>query len=201
MVGSPTQDLANRVNRGLPSQDAARVTACIRRKHDLLSQCGAFDRDCQPERQGNWPIFADRLDNDALIASLTAEKALPQVDKPAWSLELAEAHRVVNLLSRHLSFLRTGREHSPTFHCKLRRLSTPLLVLVPETQSTKVVSYLVLDSIERREEERNMMIKSLEISEDTAQPSTFWSSSGDTLYYPSLNDSAGIPWRWCRCRD
>ena len=175
LFGSPTQDLANRVNRGLSSRNTAHVTAYIRRKHDLLSQCGAFDRGSRLERPGNRHVFADRLDSDVLLASLTAEKSLPQLDEPAWSLDLAEARRVVNLLSRHLSFLRTGRDHSPTFHREFQWLRQPLIL--PETQSTcslalreakKMVSDLVRDSVERRDEERNRKIKSLELAGDAA---------------------------------
>lgn len=110
LFGSSTQQLASPEARDLSSSNIQQVTDYIREKHRILFQHhNAFDRSVQLSKPGNRHAFAERLDQDVLAASLTAATKVKKFGEPAWSVELAEARKQVNILKKHRSALRTTR--------------------------------------------------------------------------------------------
>lgn len=168
LFGSPTQTLASRQHRGLASNNPIHVTQYIRHKHKLLTSCNAFNRMERLMLPGNRHVYAERLDKDMMLASLTAEKALPKFSEPAWSLELARARRVVILLTKQLSAFRTGIDHSTILQDEATMFDPPYQLPTNVQQCSTIlrttkaeITKLVKISFERRDEERNRMIREL----------------------------------------
>ena len=165
------QLLASRSNRGLSAVNAVQVTAYIRRKHEILLNCNAFERARKLQQSCDRHTFAERLDGDVLSASLAAEKHLPHFDEPAWSKDLAASRQKVVLLKKHLSALKTGLDHRTILTSDLHRFD-PSLTLPPTItacskmlrEAKKEVQEKVDTSIERRDSERNRKLKALEES-------------------------------------
>ena len=69
--------------------------------------------------------YAERLDTDVLEASLRAEKTVGRFGAPAWSIELAEARQKVSILTKQLSFLRTGYDNQDQLRQTIASLHEP----------------------------------------------------------------------------
>ena len=170
LFGSDTQQLASRVLRNLSASNHTQVTAYIRKKYDLLAACNAFDRSERLRLPGNRHVFAERLDNDLMIASLTAEKDLPQFGEPSWSVELAQARKLVSLLTKQLSVLTIGlSSQDPSLQTQAQELHTSLPSTKTECsqrlrQAKRDVHNLVQLSVERRDDEMKRKLQSLESS-------------------------------------
>ena len=175
LFGSETQDLAVRQRRPLSSRNAKQVTAYIRAKHELLSKCEGMRRSMRLSNPGNRHAFANRLDQDVLVASLQAEKRIPQFDEPVWSAALARARHYVSILTKQLTALRTGLDHHRTLESEIQLLDqhyeAPLEL--PDTiagcstvlrQAKKAVAEIVASSTERRDQELRRRIHELEQS-------------------------------------
>ena len=171
LFGSITQTLSSKQNRGLHSNHPSQVTMYIRRKHELLTACNAFQRAAQLNHPGNRHGFAERLDRDMLQASLSAEKALPKLAEPAWSLELVRARRLAVLLTKQLSALRTSLDLRETLQEEISQFTPPyVLPTTVQECSTRLrtikaeIAQIVKTSFERRDDERNRRIEELEKS-------------------------------------
>ena len=171
LFGSDTQQLADRSRRQLSSSNPKQVTAYIRRKHELLQNCNAFDRLHRLHPEGNRHQFAERLDSDILMASLTSEQSLPHFDEPAWSLELARARRVVSILTKQLTALKTGLDHQKILASDSQHLPTDFRLphTIPDcsTELRKAkhnVKELVTHSCERRDDELKRKLHELDSS-------------------------------------
>ncbi|KAI2508228.1 hypothetical protein MHU86_6157 [Fragilaria crotonensis] len=125
LFGSDTQTLVNRTTRELSSRHHKQVTAYIRRKHELLTKCNAFERSDRLQTPGDRHAFAERLDRDILDASLNAEKDLPKVFEPAWSVALAQARKKKLVLTKQLTALKTGLNHHEILRKDARSLDNP----------------------------------------------------------------------------
>jgi hypothetical protein len=179
LFGSDTQTLVNRTTRELSSRHHKQVTAYIRRKHELLTKCNAFERSDRLQTQGDRHAFAERLDRDILDASLNAEKDLPKVFEPAWSVALAEARKKKLILTKQLTALKTGLDHHDILSKDARSLDNPFKL--PETVKTcsslmraldREIKELVATSTERRDQELKQKLHNLEQSMDSADRKT-----------------------------
>ena len=112
LFGSDTQTLAARARRELSSKIHKQVTAYIRMKYDYLIKCNAFERMHRISEPGDRHAQAERLDKDVVASSLNAEKALPKFLEPAWSVDLAQARKKKGILTKQLTALKTGIDHS-----------------------------------------------------------------------------------------
>ena len=72
---------------------------------------------------GNRHSFAERLDTDALNASLTAEQRIPKYDTPAWSVVLTQAQHYAYILTKQLTALKTGIDHHRMLESELQSLT------------------------------------------------------------------------------
>ena len=175
LFGSETQKLADRSRRKLSTSNHKQVTAYIRRKHDLLTKCNAFERIQRINLEGNRHGYAERLDSDILMASLSAEKSLPHFDEPAWSKELDQARRIVSLLTKLLSSLKTKIDHRAILESASKTL--PSDFELPQTlvecsralrTAKQHVKDLVEHSCERRDDELKRKLRELDESTATA---------------------------------
>ncbi|KAI2491622.1 hypothetical protein MHU86_22939 [Fragilaria crotonensis] len=172
LFGSSTQQLVSSEARDLSSSNIQQVTDYIREKHRILFQHhNAFDRSVQLSKPGNRHAFAERLDQDVLAASLTAATKVKKFGEPAWSVELAEARKQVNILKKHRSALRTKYDHSSILAGKMAKLSSPVplprtvrdcTAAIREIEST--IQEIIAASYERCDQERQQKIDSLEKS-------------------------------------
>ena len=175
LFGSETQELATRHRRPLSARNAKQVTAYLREKHRLISNCEGIRRSRTLENPGNRHAFANRLDQDVLTASLQAEKRIPQFDAPVWSAALVRARQYVAILTKQLSALRTGLDHHRQLEIEKQALDkhydSPLEL--PDTipccstvlrQAKKAVAEIVASSTERQDQELQRRIKDLEQS-------------------------------------
>ena len=149
-------------------------------KYDLLEKQNAFTRAEKLQSEGNRHSFAERLDQDVLRASLTAEKRLKSYASPAWSNELSIARKQVTWLSKRLSAFKTGlfpTEDSPGPPSSPEASAPP----IPETshecslalrQAKEKVRNLVYISYQKRDEERKRRIRHLEESGSRADITT-----------------------------
>lgn len=176
LFGSPTQTLVHHSTRILQSNNVKQVTRYINTKHQLLSNCNAFNRGNQLSKAGIRHEFAERLDSDVLRNSLAAEHQLQRYREHPWSLELAQARRKVAFLSKVLSMLRTGIDH----HDILRRANeryndsweTPTTAHECSKalrQAKQHVTEIVQRSFQTRDSERDRQIAHLE-AEIAANP-------------------------------
>ena len=175
LFGSETQELENRSRRVLQTSNAKQVTAYIRQKNQLLSQCDAFKRMEKLASPGNRHAFAERLDTDVLNSSLTAEKRIPKYDTPAWSVALTQARQYTSILTKQLTALKTGIDHHHTLESAIQLLpeSADISHQLPQTiddcskrlrQAKQMVKEIVKSSTERRDTELQQRIQSLELS-------------------------------------
>ncbi|KAI2502879.1 hypothetical protein MHU86_11548 [Fragilaria crotonensis] len=172
LFGSETQQLVSAEARDLSSSNIRQVTAYIREKHRILfHHHNALARSGQLSLPGNRHAFAERLDQDVLAASLAAAAKVKQFDEPAWSVELAEARKLVVILKKQRSALRTLYDHSSLLASEMAKLSSPVTLpsTVPEcnTAIRKVevtIREIIAESYERRDQERQRKIATLEMS-------------------------------------
>ena len=149
LFGSGTQQLATRAQRGLLSNNVHQVTEYIREKHRILfDHHNASRRVLQLSFPGNRHEYAERLDSDVLSASLVAEAKTRRVGEPAWSVELAQARKVVSILKKHLSSLKTGYDNSDKLTRALAELDVPF-----ELPPSKVTCSRALRAAETRVKE------------------------------------------------
>ena len=178
LFGNPTQDLATPHSRLLRASNIHQVTSYIDTKYEWLLAHNAFDRAETLTFLGNRHQYAERLDKDVLAASLLAESRIPQYGAPAWSLELATARRLVQMLTKYLTALRTALDHTTvlaTFATEFPDITPPGSVRACSHQlrvAKKAVQDIVQMSFQRRDDERQQRIKSLEDSGAKADKQT-----------------------------
>ncbi|KAI2490363.1 hypothetical protein MHU86_24203 [Fragilaria crotonensis] len=179
LFGSETQTLVTRTRRELSSSNRKQVTAYIRRKHDLLTKCNAFERLLRLQNPGDRHMFAERLDQDLLDASLNAEKDLPKFLEPAWSVELAQARKKKLILAKQLTALKTGLNHLAVLQHDIETLDIPFeLPGTIQTCSNAMrlinveIKGLVATSTERRDQELKRKLQTLEQSADPVDQKT-----------------------------
>ena len=178
LFGNPTQDLATPQSRMLKASNVHQVTAYINAKYDMLASHNAFDRATRLTFEGNRHKFAERLDRDVLAASLAAESRIPQFGTPAWSLELATARRMVQLLTKILTSLRTQLDHTHVFTTFINEFpDTAVPRTLPECSSRlrtkkQEVREIVAQSFQRRDQERSQRLKELDESGTKADKHT-----------------------------
>jgi exonuclease III len=179
LFGSETQQLADRKRRELSSRNRKQVTAYIRRKYELLINCNAFERAARLHIPGERHAYAERLDKDVVDASLTAEKDLPKIFEPAWSVALAQARKKKLILTKQMSALKTGWDNTEVISYDMEQLDEPFEVPVT-IQSCSVamrqidveIKELVATSMERRDDELKRKLQELENSLHTADHKT-----------------------------
>ena len=108
LFGSPTQQLAKMVERGLHSRNVKQVTHYIAEKHKMLTASNVFVRIEKLKLPGNRHRFAEKLDADVVFRSLSAEKRTSKYRTPLWSIKLIEARTKVSILSKYLTMLKLG---------------------------------------------------------------------------------------------
>lgn len=176
LFGSGTQQLATREKRGLLSNNVHQVTEYIREKHRILfDHHNASRRVLQLSFPGNRHEYAERLDSDVLSASLVAEAKTRRVGEPAWSVELAQARKVVSILKKHLSSLKTGYDNSDKLTRALAELDVPFELPPSKVTCSRAlraaetrVKEIVADSYQQRDQERRKKIEDLEASQHNA---------------------------------
>ena len=170
LFGNPTQQLATLNSRLLRASNIHQVTSYIDTKYELLLSHNAFERGHKLTFLGNRHQYAERLDNDVLATSLVAESRIPQFGAPAWSVELASARKLVQLLTKYLSAMRTHLDHTAvlaTFATEFPDVSIPATIRECSHRlraAKKEVYDIVQQSFQRRDHEREQRIKSLETS-------------------------------------
>lgn len=179
LFGSETQTLVTRTRRELSSSNRKQVTAYIRRKHELLTKCNAFERLLRLQNPGDRHMFAERLDHDLLDASLNAEKDLPKFLEPAWSVELAQARKKKLILAKQLTALKTGLNHTAVLRHDIDTLDIPFELpgtIQTCSQAMRVLNVeikgLVATSTERRDQELKRKLQTLEQSGDPGDQKT-----------------------------
>jgi exonuclease III len=179
LFGSDTQTLVTMEKRGLSASNACQVTEYIRQKHRILSEHNVFERVQTLLHQGNRHEQAERIDKDVLEASLEAETKVTRFGNPAWSVELAQARRIVSILTKQLSALKTGYDHSVILKTAIEALETPFQLPISiqecstELRKAKVtVRDIVSASYQTRDEERRRKIETLEASQANADRKT-----------------------------
>ena len=172
LFGTNTQQLAPREPRGLKANNVKQVTEYIRRKHELLTNCNAFERVLKLHQCDNRHTYAEKLDKDMVAASLSAEAHVTRFGEPAWSVELAQARKRVSLASKQLSAIRTGMALPESFHHECATMEPPLILPTIYAECSSLlrrlkqeVVALVHSSLEKRDEERNRRIAGLEQSQ------------------------------------
>jgi hypothetical protein len=173
LFGSETQALAKRVPRMLQSKNIAQTTAYLREKYRIMEHQNAFARAEQLMLPGNRHSFAERLDKDVMEASLAAEKSLKHYGEPAWSVSLAQARQKRKVLSQVLSNMRTGLVIQDGTVQRLQNLDSTIVFPMTKRECSqklreaiKEVKHLVAASYRRRDDERILMLKRLDISSD-----------------------------------
>ena len=171
LFGSQTQPLESPTKRGLTSANVRQVTKYIREKYRILEEHNVFSRAeklLYPEQRH---AFAERLDKDVLDASLQAETLVGRFGSPAWSIELAEARQRVSILTKQLSFLRTGYDNREKLQHAIARLQEPFELpktILDCSKALRDAKYhtrnIVSQSFQRRDEERQRKIEMLEAS-------------------------------------
>jgi hypothetical protein len=179
LFGSDTQQLVSHTKRKFSTANVNQVTAYIRRKHQLLTDSNAFGRGTKLLTQGNRHAFAERLDQDVLRASLTAELDLPVFGAPVWSQDLVVARKKVSILQKQLSAIRTGLEYRSRNSDTHMYWEPPLVV--PNTykecssllRTAKLeVRDIVSQSFERRDNERRQRLQGLDASANAHDKAT-----------------------------
>ena len=112
LFGSKTQSLALMSKRGWSASNVSQVTEYIQQKHCILTKQNVFKRVEKLMHQGSWHEQAKRIDKDVLEGSHVAEGKEMRFGEPAWSVELAQARKLVSILTKQLSALRTGHDHT-----------------------------------------------------------------------------------------
>ena len=112
LFGTATPQLTNLEPWIMTSTNITQVTQYIRRKHELLLQHNAFKRSRQLIAEGIRHAFAERLDRDAILASLSAENSVQRYGEADWSIELANLRRKASILSKCLSMARNGIDYT-----------------------------------------------------------------------------------------
>ena len=173
LFGNPTQVLSSASHRILKSNNVNQVTEYILRKYEYLEKHNAFQRAGQLSLPGNRHEFAERLDQDMLISSLTAERSTKKYGNPAWSVALDQACTKVRILWKCISSMhRTQIDHSEILRRELQ--AHKIEMLLPQTltdgksmlrKARAEVKSIVSDSFRRRDQERDdKILRSLEDS-------------------------------------
>ncbi len=120
-------------------------------------------------RPGTRHALAERIDKDIVKASLDAEKRSAHYGEPAWSVALDRARKLVTLLKKCLSMIRTGRNLTPILERDLLRIDQGLLLpsnkqecVTQLREAKRKVRAIVKESVTRRDQERNARILELE---------------------------------------
>ena len=179
LFGIISPNLSRREPRMLQSWNVRQVTEYIRKKHAILEQHNAFERSDWLTFLGNRHEFAERLDRDMLAASLSAEQQTHRYREPEWSVALVEARKVVLILTKCLSAIRTGLDMRDILEFDMRMMNEPFqLPLTKSTCSTalkaakKRVTEIVSESYQRRDEERDRKIHQLATSDNVLDKNT-----------------------------
>jgi exonuclease III len=171
LFGSTTQHLSSLEPRIMSSTNITQVTQYIRKKYELLEQHNAFSRSQQLTREGNRHVYAERLDRDVTMASLTAEKSVKRYGEAEWSLELASLRHKVSILSKCLSMARNGIDltrqiqhdlSGTAFDFELPSTIGECQTLLRETKMQ--VKQVVTNSYAQRTKERQDKLRALEAS-------------------------------------
>jgi hypothetical protein len=171
LFGAATQHMVNYPLRTLHSNNIRQVTTYIQEKHQLLTQCNAFERSKQlAAAVGHRHQYAERLDADVTRMSLVAEQRTQKYREPAWSVELADARKKVNILSKWLSMGTTRLDIVSIIQADIQDLQTPLLLPETKAECSRQLKYwkrkvkeIVDRSYETRESERDRQIAELEL--------------------------------------
>jgi exonuclease III len=175
LFGSETQPLASPTSRMLKSNNVEQVTNYIKETYERMASRHVFQRAERLSLPGDRHAFAERVDKDVVKASLDAEKQTKYFGEPAWSVALDKARKTVSVLKKCLSSIRTGLDHSTIIRSDLQKYG--LDILLPTTlqecssqlrTAQKAIKWLVANSFQQRETERNERIKALEESSLTA---------------------------------
>ena len=180
LFGSATQSLVTQQKRGLSTSNVHQVTEYIREKHRILfGHHNASSRALQLSLPGNRHEQAERLDSDVLAASLAAETKVRRVGEPAWSVELAQARKMVSILTKQLSALKTGYDHVEILTKEMAALESPVDLPLSLTECSTAlrkakahVREIVSESYQRRDQERKHKLEALESSQNAADKKT-----------------------------
>jgi ribonuclease HI len=168
LFGIQLQPLAKYEPRVLQATNIHQVTTYIEKKYEYLCQHNVFERVQRLSVPGNRHLYAERLDNDVVAASLAAEQKITRFGEPQWSKELASARKKAQVLQKQISMMRTGIANHDTVQnewstiggddilpSSLRECSTLLRI------TKKEIMEIVSTSFQRREQERQQLIVSL----------------------------------------
>ncbi len=179
LFGSETQVLASMSKRGMSASNVSQVTEYIRQKHRILTEHNVFKRVEKLMHQGNRHEQAERIDKDVLEGSLVAEGKVTRFGEPEWSVELVQARKLVSILIKQLSALRTGYDHTEILAKALNDLTTP--IALPQSiadcsaelrKAKAIVREIITESYQRRDQERQRKIEALESSQNTSDRKT-----------------------------
>ena len=169
LFGSPTQQLAKMVERGLHSRNVKQVTHYIAEKHKMLTASNVFERLQKLTLPGNRHRYAEKIDTDVVSRSISAEKRTSKYRAPQWSIALIEARTKVSILSKYLSMYKMGIDMHHIITTEMQTL-TASFQLPQSAQECNValrmakreVANIIASSFEVREKERDEQIKALE---------------------------------------
>ena len=174
LFGSETQTLASPASRMLKSNNVEQVTQYIKTTYEFMESRNVFNRAERLILPGDRDAYLERLDKDVVKASLDAERKTKHFREPAWSVELTKSRHTVSVLKKCLSAIRTGLDHSSIISKHVQ--DAGLNIILPSIQhecssqlriAQKAVKTIVSTSFQRRNEERNERIRSLESSMST----------------------------------
>jgi exonuclease III len=171
LFGNETSPMGKPEARGLSSSNTRQVTAYLEKKHELLTQCNAFERGEKLSHLGDRHKFAEKLDRDIQKASQAAEKKVSLYAEPEWSQKLVKARQKVLILQKCKTMATTKLDHQDII--KEQMAISGVEMLIPSTlaeckhmikEAKLEVKKIVKASFETRTSERDARIIQLEAS-------------------------------------